>query len=80
MDIEYIILYYDDCTKTHKIPLITKNLDEWDEVKIRSYQIDPASISMIIIGPKTTHTIYNGPNFDEQEYTIVNDTKDDFKI
>jgi hypothetical protein len=76
---EYIVINYDNCNKTHKISLETKNTDEWDETKIKSMLIKPETISSIIVGPKTVVEIFAGPNLDTQSYKIINDSKDQTK-
>ncbi len=79
MEVEYIIINYENCNKTHKIPLNTNNIDNWDERKIKSMLIDPATISSIIVGPKTVLEFFAGPNFDMQSYKVINDSKDKTK-
>ena len=76
---EYIVINYDNCNKTYKISLDTKNSDEWNEAKIKSMLIKPETISSIIIGPKTVVEIFGGPNLDTQSYKIINDSENQTK-
>jgi hypothetical protein len=48
---EYIIINYGDCNnlQTKRIDLMTNNIDEWNSDKIKSYKIDPTTISSFTI-------------------------------
>lgn len=75
---EYIIINYGDCNnlQTKRIDLMTNNIDEWDSDKIKSYQIDPKTISSFTIGPMTVLEIFYGANFYGQSQFVINDKKD----
>lgn len=80
---EYIIISYGNCNNNiepMKVSLETKKIDEWDLVKIRSYLIDPTSISSITVGPKTVLEFFYGPSFTGQSHKVINDSPDKVRI
>lgn len=78
---EYIILSYGNCKiKPMTISLDTKKIDEWNLEKIKSYQIDPDTISSIVVGPRTVFEFFYGPSFTGQSYKVINDSKDKVRV
>lgn len=83
MDVEYIIITYGNCNNAiqpKKIALNTNNIDEWDLKKIKSYQIDPTSISSITVGPRTVLQFFYGDSFTGQSHTVINEKKDEVRV
>lgn len=80
---EYIIISYGNCNSNiqpMKISLDTKKIDEWDLSKIKSYQIDPTTISSITVGPRTVLEFFYGDIFTGQSHKVINDSQDKVRI
>lgn len=76
MDLQYINITFNNCKSTKRVVLNTNNLDEWPLDKIKSYLIDPTTISTIDVGPSTVLVFFENGDFTGKSHTVINDTKD----
>lgn len=76
MDLQYINITYNNCKSTKRVVLNTNDLDEWDINKLKSYLIDPDTISSIDVGPSTVLVFYENGDFSGKSHAVINDTMD----
>jgi len=83
MEREYVILYI-GCNEDKypiRIDLDTKVMDNWSESKImEKLNIDPKTVSQVLVGPKTVFEHYIQPFFTGDKNRVINQSPSDVRL